>query len=106
MNNASPDSQMRDQTHAQRVAWYQQQIEKYDQSIQADSRTWKSISMVRGLTFLASVCLLVLGFLSYAGQQSLWFLLAGIVFAGFLYIAFRHEGIETRRNRNLVLLHL
>jgi len=58
--------------------------------------------MVRGLTFLASVCLLVLGFLSYAGQQSLWFLLAGIVFAGFLYIAFRHEGIETRRNRNLV----
>ncbi len=102
MNNASPTASTASQTHAQRVAWYQQQIAKYDQAIDADSRTWKSMSMVRGLTFLAFVCLLVLGFLAYAGQQSLWFVLSGLVLAGFLYIAFRHEGIETRRNRNMV----
>ena len=89
-------------THHERVNWYQGRIADYDRDIEADSIRWLKLSMVRGVTFLVSVGFVVLGFLTYADKQSLWFTIAGIVFLGFLCIAFVHEGIETRRRKKQV----
>jgi ABC-type multidrug transport system fused ATPase/permease subunit len=89
-------------THEARVAWYRGRIREFDTQIDADSRRWKSLSMVRGLTFLVAVLLLIPGFSTYAGHRALWFVLAGAVFAAFLYIAFIHEGIESRRREKQV----
>ncbi len=89
-------------THAERVDWYQDRIAGFTRDIDADSRKWRQLSLVRGLTFLTALVLAVMGFLAYANQQILWFVLGGMAFLGFLLIAFLHEGIETRRQKNKV----
>ena len=90
------------ETHAERVDWYQQQIEKYDQEIANDSRAWIKLSWFRGVSFLASLTFLILGLVAYNGQPIIWFFLAGMTFIVFLWIAYRHEGIESRRRNHQV----
>lgn len=90
------------QTQDERVAWYTDRIAGLDSQIDADSSKWKSMSMIRGLLFLASLVGLVLGFMTYAGHRNLWFGLAGGIFVAFLVVAFFHEGIESRRRKNQV----
>lgn len=98
----SGPNQPASQSHDERVAWYSERIANLDQLIDADSRKWQKLSLVRGSTFLASLAPLFAGFLTYAGHRTLWFVLAGLVFAGFLVVAYFHEGIETRRRKNQI----
>lgn len=101
-NGPRPTNESTAETHAERVDWYQQHIENYNQEIANDSRSWMTLSWFRGISFLVSVAFLILGLVAYADQPTLWYVLAGLTFAAFLFIAYRHEGIESRRRNHQV----
>ncbi len=98
----------RDETQSQvtRIQEYESKIEQLTTVIEKTRAKWKSLSMVRGLTFLVVIIFLVLGAISYSGQQTLWFLLALTTFLVFLYIAYIHEGLESVRRKKQIWLRL
>ena len=101
-NDSKPAIESSVKTHAERVDWYEQNIRNYDQQIAGDSRSWMTLSWFRGIAFLVSVTFLILGLLGYASQSVIWYVLAGVAFVAFLFIAFYHEGIESRRQTHQV----
>ncbi len=86
----------------ERIEWYDTKIRDFDAEIAAALARWKRLSAVRGLTFLAALALLICGFSTLAGARNLWFVLSGIVFAGFLVVAVIHEGIESKLRKTRI----
>lgn len=88
------------------IVGYQDRIGDFEADIAQLLQRWKSLSIVRGVTFLTALALVIMGFASYLEQRNLWFYLSGFIFLGFLVVAYVHEGIESRRRKKLIWLRL
>ena len=64
---------------------------------------WSTVGLVRGGIFLVSLATLFMGFGTVAGIRTLWFVLAGLIFLGFLVVAYIHEGMQTNLSRARLL---
>lgn len=79
-----------------RLREYRDKLQKQTEILETAARRWGWMAYLRGGLFLASLVPIGLGLGQYAGFQSLWFLLSGILFLSFLVIAFIHEGMQDR----------
>ncbi len=77
------------------VAYYQSQLAEQQTAIQQCLLKWKSLSYLRGIFFLLSAALLIMGLTSLGDRSALWLSLAGVIFIGFLTVAFIHEGVRS-----------
>ncbi len=103
MTDPSPDPVS---DSASRIAWYQARVDSLIQEIDGLIFHWKRLSLVRGILFLVSATLLISGFAAAFDRQTLWFILSGLVFAGFLGMVFWHEGLESQLNDDRIWLRL
>jgi ABC-type multidrug transport system fused ATPase/permease subunit len=86
------------------LAQYQSKVREQQTVIQHCLRRWRAVSYLRGLTFLASLVLLILGLTKYSDALSWWLAMAGLTFLGFLVVAFVHEGMHAQlKVANLLL---
>ncbi len=56
---------------------------------------WSQVGFLRGGLFLLALVPLFLGFNTVWEMRNAWFVLAGLVFLGFLVVAYFHEGMQT-----------
>ena len=82
------------QNHSQVVDRYRQRLEQQETIVKERDDQWSRWGYLRGSLFLIFLVPLILGFNAAWGLSALWWPLAGLLFLGFLYVAFVHEGIQ------------
>jgi ABC-type multidrug transport system fused ATPase/permease subunit len=75
---------------------YQDRLSQQQAIIRQSLHKWRAVSYLRGISFLASVAVLIMGLAQVAGLWTVWLILAGLLFLGFLVIAFVHEGMQSQ----------
>ena len=76
------------------LARYESKLGEQQEIVRQRVARWGQMGYFRGGLFLLSVLLLGLGLASYLEFRVLWFVLSGLTFAGFLFVAFVHEGMQ------------
>jgi len=56
---------------------------------------WSTVGYIRGFLFLAFLVPLVMGFVSAFDRQTIWWILAGLLFVAFAVVAFIHEKMQS-----------
>ena len=102
--NQSPESA---RTQSSKRNFYQQQLEKEREQLRKLGNRWRGFAVTRGCAFLLAFAPLVLAMKVVAGVTTPWFILSGLLFLGFLVLAFIHErmGRQIRISRLLVQMH-
>ena len=87
--------------------FYGKKLEKQQERLRLSSSKWSMVGYLRGGMFLLSLVPIGLGFASFMEMRTPWFWLAGLLFLGFLVVAFFHEGMSTaiRKSRLLCEMH-
>jgi len=89
--------------HQEVLRYYQSQLQQQQAILKSSLQRWKNVAYLRGGSFLMAIIPLLLGAGNYADASTLWYLLAGGLFLGFLVIAFVHENLHAKlRRANLV----
>ena len=87
-----------------------QQYEKSfaEEKLKHDShaKRWRMVAFLRGGLLLAAVACLFLAAASFAGVSVPWLVLAGILFIGFIGVAFYHELMERQIRRSNLLMRI
>ena len=81
---------------------YEKRIAGLDEQIEGYSARWRSLSLVRGGLFLVALALVILGFNTFAGHRTLWFVAGGVLSVAFLLVAGFHEGLESKRREKQI----
>lgn len=86
---------------------YQSSLDQEETRLENCARRWTRFSYIRGCMFLLSLPPLVLALNQFWGVASPWVWLSGVIFVGFLVVAFFHERmqIDMRRSALLVNMH-
>lgn len=92
---ANPPASVRSGDFQSVLDRYQQKLEQQQAIVSHCASRWSRVGTLRGGLFLLSLVPLFLGFNSYLEMRTPWFLLAGLVFVGFLVVAFIHEGMQS-----------
>jgi ABC-type multidrug transport system fused ATPase/permease subunit len=89
--------------HEEIINDYQQKLDEEQESLRYCASRWSTMSYLRGGTFLLSLVPLILALNSVWGFTTGWLVFAGLIFLGFLVIAFIHEGMQTELRRATLL---
>ena len=89
--------------HEEIIDYYQEKLDEQQESVRHCASRWSAMSYLRGGTFLFSLVPLILALNTVGGFTTGWLVLAGLVFLGFLVIAFIHEGMQTELRRATLL---
>ena len=88
-------------------------LQLYEKAYAAEKEThdqhalrWRMVAFLRGSLFLASILTLFFGSASVAGFAIPWVVLAGILFVGFLGVAFYHELMERQIRISRLLMKI
>ncbi|MFK7770325.1 MAG: hypothetical protein AB8B55_24150 [Mariniblastus sp.] len=95
------------QTFEQVLEYYQQKLELEEATAKRCAARWSGVGILRGILFLGCIAPFLMGFATAWGMQTIWFVLAGVLFAGFVAVAFFHEGLQKdlRRSSLLAKMH-
>ena len=86
-----------------RLTEYQEKLNSQTEAIADVAKRWGWMAYVRGGLFLAAVAAIFLGLGELWGYRNGWFVLSGILFFGFLVIAFFHEGMQAKYRKGKLL---
>lgn len=87
------------QNRAEVCARYQAKLEKHRGTVKRCDQRWSSVGYLRGGLFLASLVPIFLCITQFWGIGGPWLYLSGLLFLGFLVVAFIHEGMQTDLRR-------
>ncbi len=95
------------ETSAEIYKHYQTSLESERETLARLSGSWRRVAFTRGGMFLLSIVPLFLAARSVLGFSTSWLILSGLLFFGFLVVAFLHERMSRgiRLSRLLVKMH-
>lgn len=82
-------------TFEQVLEYYQDRLSEQQATAKRCGNLWSSVGYLRGILFLAFLFPFLLGFANAWEQQTLLWIVAGIMFVAFLVVAFMHEKMQT-----------
>lgn len=105
--NSMPQTPATPTTHQEVVEYYQARLSQQEQIAKECAAKWSQLSYVRGLLFLASIFLVVLGFANAYNAAIPFFVIGGITFVVFVAAALYHDRLESdlHRTRLLASMH-
>ena len=90
-------------TDRQVIEYYQAKLAEQQASVQQCVSRWSWMGYLRGGAFLLSLAPVILALNSVWGMTTGWWLLSGLLFCGFLFIAYLHEGMQSELRRASML---
>jgi hypothetical protein len=87
------------QTHEDVIARYEEKLAAQQESVARCDRRWSGVGWLRGIMFLLSLAPIILVVNQVFGYTVEWFYLCGLIFFGFLVVAYIHEGIQAELRR-------
>lgn len=93
-----PDNKLA-QNREEVLARYQSKLDTHRATVKRCDQRWSSVGYLRGGLFLASLVPIFLCITQFWGIGGPWLYLSGLLFLGFLVVAFVHEGMQTQLRR-------
>jgi len=88
------------------LARYQSKLDTHRATVKRCDQRWSSVGYLRGGLFLLSLVPLFLCMTEFWGIGRPWLYLSGLLFLGFLAVAFVHEGMQTELRRASLLVKI
>ena len=85
------------------LRYYQGHFDREEATAKDIASKWNSVGYLRGILFLAALAGLLMGFANVLGMGAMWWVLAGIVFVVFVFVALYHEGMNKQLRRAMLL---
>ena len=82
-------------TTEQVLDYYREKLAHEQDSIQRCAGRWSSVAYLRGGLFLVFAASMLMGFADAWELGTVWWILGGLLFLGFLVVAYIHEGMQT-----------
>jgi len=92
-----PDSKLA-QNRDEVLARYEAKLETHRATVKRCDQRWSSVGFLRGGLFLACLVPLFLWITEFWEIGRPWLYLSGLLFFGFLVVAFIHEGMQTDKD--------
>lgn len=93
-------------THSEVIARYQEKLDTHRASVQRCDKRWSSVGYLRGGLFLLSIVPFFLAINEVFGIGWPWLYLSGLLFLGFLVVAYIHEGMQAELKRASLLVKI
>ncbi|MFT5302742.1 MAG: ABC-type multidrug transport system fused ATPase/permease subunit [Mariniblastus sp.] len=90
-------------TIEQVLEYYRENLATQRASAENCAGRWSSFGYMRGGLFLTFLAALLMGFANVSELGTVWWLLSGLLFVGFLVVAYIHEGMQTELRRATIL---
>ena len=81
-------------TFDQVLDYYRGKLAGEEATVKRCGSRWSTVGYIRGFLFLAFLVPLVMGFISAWDRQTIWWILAGLLFVAFAVVAFIHEKMQ------------
>ncbi len=91
------------ESYEQVVDYYKTKLAEQEKSVQRCANRWTTMGYLRGGTFLVSLVPLILALNQVWGMTTGWVVLSGLIFVGFIVVAYLHEGIQTELRKATLL---
>ena len=88
------------------LARYEAKLDTHRATVKRCDQRWSSVGYLRGGLFLASLVPLFLWITEFWEVGRPWLYLSGLLFFGFLVVAFIHEGMQTELRRASLLVKI
>lgn len=88
------------------LARYEAKLKTHRATVKRCDQRWSSVGYLRGGLFLASLVPIFLCLTEFWGIGVPWLYLAGLLFLGFLVVAFFHEGMQNELRRASLLVKI
>ena len=82
-------------TYEQVVDHYRSKLAGEEETVKRCGSRWSTVGYIRGFLFLASLVPLVMGFASAWDRQTIWWILAAVLFIAFIVVALIHEKMQS-----------
>ncbi len=94
------------QTREEVLARYEAKLEVHRATVKRCDQRWSAVGYLRGGLFLASLVPIFLCLTTFWGIGQPWLYLSGLLFFGFLAVAYLHEGMQTELRRASLLVKI
>ncbi len=77
------------------LEYYRGKLAGEEATVKNCGSRWSTVGYVRGFLFLAFLVLLIMGFAWVWDQQTIWWILSGVMFVAFIVVALIHEKMQS-----------